>query len=422
MNTLNGRTITTCRVSIPAWGPWMADVECASGDELSGPAVLAIDDLTLRGTILRGGPIDARTSYRIVGGAGGWGRTIAAKGEINDAGVKYATVLNAAAIACGETMGTIPAGTVGPSYVRVAGPASRVLEELFPRGWYIDEAGATHIGRRPVTPYTGTATRMVHDTAQGRIVLAPASIATLLPGAVVDGVEAVDIEHVLDGTLRTTVWGRRADRSGEPVASGLARIVETLTAHHRFFAPWEYRVVQKTGNRYDLQPVRVSAGMPELRLVRVRPGLAGGSASAKLGSLVVVAFVNGDPARPEIVAFDHADSPGYIPDEIKLQAGSTGTAATEHGTSAEALVVAVNTTINAIGAAITAGGGVAAYLGAIISALAVDVTFASGILAAMAAGTIGPTTKTALLAALAAKSADTGGDTPSLGWPNVRGG
>ncbi len=91
----------------------------------------------------------------------------------------------------------------------------------------------------------------------------------------------------------------------------MQKIVATLTAHHRFYAPWEYRVVERVGERYHLQPVRVSSGMPTLRNVRARPGVAGACGYASLGSCVLVAFVDGSPARPVVVAFDDAESPGF---------------------------------------------------------------------------------------------------------------
>ncbi len=316
---LNGSVVTSCRVSIPAWGCWHADVEADTATVLTGAVVLELDDLTLRGTILTGGAYEARKRYRIVGGAGGWGRTIAAKSEANDLGVKLSTVLTSAAQACGETMGTIPAGTVGSAFVRAAGPAARVLDEVAPRGWYVDEAGVTQIGRRAAVTYAGGAPRTSTNVAQGCIELAPTGIATLLPGAIVDGIEAVDVEHVLDGKLRTTIWGRGiSDTSRLP--SAMQRMVEAFTAHHKFFAPWEYRVVQRNGERMHLQVVRVSSGLPDLLNVRVRPGVAGLRAHPKVGGSVLVSFINGDPARPVVTSFDDADSPGFVSDETAVAA------------------------------------------------------------------------------------------------------
>jgi hypothetical protein len=306
--TLNSLLVTAARVSLPAWGAWWAEVECASDQVLTGAVTLILDDLTLRGTVVTGGAYQTRTRYRIVGGAGGWGRTISARSYANDLGVKLSLVLRDAATAVGETMGTAPATAIGPAFVRAQGPASRVLEAVAPRGWYVDEAGVTQIGRRPARPFTGAASRMVNDAAQGRYELAPAegTLSQLLPGAVVDGVEAVDVEHVLDELgLRTTLWGRGiADTSR--LSEAIRRIVESATASARFFGVWEYRIVQVSGDRLDLQIVRVSTGMPDLRAVPAYPETTYVDSTPPVlptpGSTVLVAFVNGDPSRPQLVA------------------------------------------------------------------------------------------------------------------------
>ena len=85
--------------------------------------------------------------------------------------------------------------------------------EIFVFGF--GKAGTTQIGRRPTTTYEGGAPRVDVKPEDGRIELAADTIATLLPGATVDGLEAVDVEHTLEeGKLRTTIWGRRAQRTG----------------------------------------------------------------------------------------------------------------------------------------------------------------------------------------------------------------
>ena len=312
--TLNGQIVTACRVSMPAWGLWWAEVECGSSDVLKGAVSLVLDDLTLAGTIVTGGPYQTRNRYRIVGGAGGWGKSIPAKSYANDLGVKLATVLTDAAQACGEKMGTIPAvAAVGPCFPRANEPAARVLDATVPRGWYVDEAGVTQVGRRPAIVFTGQATRLVNDDEQARIDLAPGSgvLSMLVPGAIVDGVEAVDVEHMLsgaDGSVRTTIWGMGiADSSRFDAA--WARRIGKYTAPMRFFAPWEYRVVLQHADRLDLQIVRVSTGMPDLRSVPLRSGLLGENVDVTLGALCIVAFINGDRTRPIVVGGDYNAPP-----------------------------------------------------------------------------------------------------------------
>ena len=316
--TLNGSTVLACSVRLPAWGIWWADVELDSDEQMAGAVTLELAGLTLVGTIISGGPWHGRARYRIAGGAGQWGKWIGPQGYANDAGVKRAGVAGDAATACGETV-DLPGltGTLGGAWTREAGPASRTLELVAPRAWYVAEDGITRFGRRPAVPYAGEAAILLVDEAAARVVLGADELAGLIPGAVVDGIEAVDVLHELaDGTLRTTLWGDRGASSRTGTA--FARIVLALTAELRYSGLHSYRVVSQNGERLDLQVERASSGLPNLQRVRVRYGVPGATVEHTLGALVLVAFVDGDPARPVVVAGDDPDAPGFVPAEIHL--------------------------------------------------------------------------------------------------------
>ena len=311
-----GMPVTTCRVAIGAYGiPWH-EVECVGDTTVTGAQTLTLDDLTLAVTVVTGGVINTRQRYRVVAGAGGWGKVLPARSYANDAGVRLADVIRDAAAACGETIGTIDPTInpiVGPAFVRPLGPASRVLELLVPQNYYVDEKGLTNLGRRPAVPYTGQALGLTNDPSQSRYDLVPpdGGLSALLPGAVVNGVEAVDVEHAIgdDGALSSTIWGRGIANTTR-LSEAFRRIVETFTASMRFFAPYEYRIVQVSGSRLDLQIVRTSTGMPDLRGVPTFPATTyadttppfAPGVAPQLGSTCVVSFLNGDPSRPQIMA------------------------------------------------------------------------------------------------------------------------
>lgn len=316
--SLDGITVTSCRVQLPAWGVWYADVEIDQPTTLAGPVTLTLADLALKGTIVAGGAWQGRARYTIAAGAGAWGAPIAARHYGADNGVKASKVLTDVAADCGETLGTLPASLVGTAWTRESGPASLALELLYPAGWYVDEAGVTQIGARAASIYDGAAARISRDDSISKLVLASDSIAGLLPGVSVDGVTAIDVEHaIVGGKLRTTIWG---GTTGDRRLNAMRAIVERLTANLRYRGVWEYRVVRASGERWDLQCVRKSTGLPDLRRVRARPGVAGCKSDLALGSLVLVSFVNGDPSRPVVIGFDDAEAPGFVPTETTIDA------------------------------------------------------------------------------------------------------
>lgn len=320
--TFNGLRVTSARVTIPAWGCPYADVQVDGEHTLTGAATLKIADLTLVGTILSGGAALGRSSFRMVGGAGGWGQSIAEKSYANDATVKFATVIGDAAAACGETIAAISSTSrTGPAYVRQAGAASDALNLLAPQAWYVDEAGVTRLGARAASVLPAKVVRIKPlDKALGCVVLASESIAGILPGVVVDGMAAVDVTHELsaEGGLRSTVWGSTVPASLE---SFLA-IIEAVDPRRKYRGVTEFRVGALEGERLNLQPVRSSTGMPFLSRVPMWPGVGGSLTTVAIGSRVLVGFIDSDPGRPYVAAFESSDGEGFTPTLVKLCGGS----------------------------------------------------------------------------------------------------
>lgn len=314
---LQDRRVTKARVMMAAWGCTYADVALDGEHTLTGHVTLALGDLSLACTVLSGGPQKGRSSYRIVGGRGGWGRTIAEKSYANDAQVKWSTVIGDAATACGESfdLSTVSADRrTGPAYTRPSGPASRVLEELAPAGWYVGEDGVTRLGRRPATTLAASVTRVsVADRARLKVTVASESLKALVPGITIDGIEAVDVLHEVEpDSVRTTIWGS-FDGSTDRKVAAFRKLADQMDPDRPFRGVTEYRVVTQSGDRLNLQPVRRSTGMPELQRVPMRPGVSGCRSDVMPGSSVLVAFVDSDPGRPVVVAFEDAEGDGFTP-------------------------------------------------------------------------------------------------------------
>jgi hypothetical protein len=436
LSTLNGLRVTSARVTIPAWGCWFADVQVDGEHTLAGAATLKVADATYVGTILSGGPALGRSSFRIVAGGGGWGRTIAEKSYANDATVKFSTVIGDAAAAAGETIAVIASTErTGPAYVRQAGPASDVLNLLAPQAWYVDEVGTTRLGARAASTLPAKVVRITPlDKALGKVVLAAESIAAILPGVVVDGMTAVDVEHSVsaDGGLRSTVWGSTVPSS----LDSFRLILDALDPWRKYRGVTEHRVGALEGNRLNLQPVRSSTGMPFLSRVPVWPGVGGALTTVALGSRVLVGFVDSDPGRPYVAGFEDADGEGFVPTSINLQAG--GMVGGEHIMTVEACAVLLHNVIFGLGAAALPSAWLVpgAIVGIINAALAAAAVPAAPGLVAQAASaiTIGGAMSTtpvvgntsapyaAAIAGISSKVSNVSGLFPSLGSKAVKAG
>lgn len=318
---LSGNRVVTGRIYLSAWGIAWAEASLDVDVPLKGRVALTVADLNFVGTIISGGsgPV-GRSSYTLAAGSGGWGKTIPRKSYANDAGVRAATVITDAAAACGEQLApNLPTTRLGSSWVREEAPAARTLEAIAPAGWYVGEDGITRIGKRPVRALAVGSILTSIDRARGVAMLATDAIAAIVPGAVVEGLEAVDVLHEISpgAKLRSTIWGAGAAITSRRLTA-LTRIMEALDPDRRFRGVYEYRIVTQDLERLNLQPVRVSTGMPDLQRVFVRPGVPGVKAMHALGSRVLVCFVDANPSFPVVVAFEDAEGQGFAPLQINI--------------------------------------------------------------------------------------------------------
>lgn len=218
-STINGHRVTTASLRVPYAGLWIADVELDTAVQLSGAATVELGALELRGTVVpeHTGIFGATSVARVIAGAGGWVRSVAAKHYHNDAGVTVATVALDTAQAVGETLDVsgVAGRIIGIDFVRAAGPASRVLEQLLPSTpWWVDYQGTTRTGVRAQIESAANAYELLSFDPRDKI----ATLALDDPGAVVIGsvlrarlarplvVRQLDIE-VSKGALRAYAWG-----------------------------------------------------------------------------------------------------------------------------------------------------------------------------------------------------------------------
>lgn len=205
---LNGIPITKLHLVVPALGLWHADATLAQAVDITAPQVLLLSGSTWNCAIVRAVDFSGERSVRLVGGTGGWRKPVPALQYSSPAGVPTVTVLADAASLVQEIppvlAPTVPP-TIGTGYVRQAGAASLVLQDLQDRGvlsWWLDPLGvvqtATRLPTPPVMPFVAEA---VHG-APGWYRIATETPAEWAPGAVFLGATVSGtisrVEHRVD--------------------------------------------------------------------------------------------------------------------------------------------------------------------------------------------------------------------------------
>ena len=330
ISLVGGRQALSLTLTIPAWGVWFLDATLSGEDGLSGLLACSVADLALVGTVIHSGAFNGRISVRLIGGRGGLAKVLPAHAYHDDAGVRVATVIRDAMREAGESLdeSTLPTTRLGPHYTRGEAPAASVLERHARGAWYVAENGIVRLGARPSGALpAGVAIERV-DKARGVLNVASSTIATILPGITAEGLVVTDVRHEVNGDngLRSTLWGSRAPGATTRRLDSWRRLLEGLDPDRRFRGVVEYRVVTREGARLNLQPVRSGLGMPELRRVPSWPGVPGCEGDAVPGTRVLVGFIDSDPSRPYVAAFEGSEGVGFVPTEVRIARGVAGVA------------------------------------------------------------------------------------------------
>lgn len=217
MSLLSGRRVTDLELTIPPAGGWLGTGHLDSGAALAtGPATLVLGDLSMIGTVLRGG-VDSpdRPAFVVAGGAG-WSTLLQGPGGAyaSPSGVRLRTVLADLARAAGEAYDVPADVSIGAAYGWDAGtPVDAVLAELVTRGalgpWRAQPNGRTSFAPWPALPAADTHGHVVdRRLARGlREVALTTSVAAWLPGATVQGVTiARTTLNETQDELRALVW------------------------------------------------------------------------------------------------------------------------------------------------------------------------------------------------------------------------
>jgi hypothetical protein len=346
--TLAGVVAVAARVHVPPGGPWFADVDLDTDASLpAGKVDLVLGPLTVRGTVAApyAGTYAAQRRVRVIAGAGGWGTLVTPRAYHNDGGVRPRTVADDAARIAGETLGDFAPGAdplPGADYVRGAGPASSVLEDVIgDAAWWVDYDGTTRVGARSTSdpvprsyevldynPRTRTAVLTVDDP--GAVVIGSRLRDPTLPDPQTVHELTIEVTHA---AIRLHAWtGGTGGRYGRAAGALRALIAAAGPSEVPIYGARRYRVSSVSGDRLMLQAVNRTAGLPDVGPISAWPGVAGAHAVPAVGAEVLVEFIEGDRAQPYVTAWAGRDGHGFVPVSLLLDIETTltlGAAASE---------------------------------------------------------------------------------------------
>lgn len=105
------------------------------------------------------------------------------------------------------------------------------------------------------------------------------------------------------------------------LAAARALVRELVGARLDYLGVYSYRVSEMVAERANLTALDTSRGLPDtLSLLSEWCGVSGAWSKLSVGCDVLIAFADGDPARPVIVGFAPKGSSNAVPEETEIDA------------------------------------------------------------------------------------------------------
>lgn len=334
--SFNGQRVVSGSVEVPTYGSWAADVSLATDAQVASSGPLVIGNLSMQGFAYRQFAFAGTRKLRLVGGfAGGWMQSVPAQQYQSQVGLQLSLVLGDLVKANGEQVKVVTDATFGTFFFRKGtGPSKHVLDQLVGATWWVDpvsgiaQVGATHNAATISSAFTV----IEYDGATGRAVIATEDPASWLPGRTWTAPTVIATQtigstrhSIVDGKLRTEVLSNSPET--DPVIGPLRAMIQDLAPDSTYSGVWEYAVQATDGTTVDCSPTAtavLSAAFPlpqHVTKVPMRSGVAGTACKPAIGSVVYLAFPNGDPSKAIIMGFDTETA-----QSITMQAGSEGAA------------------------------------------------------------------------------------------------
>ena len=204
---LSGVPVVSGTVIRPLVGPWVAELEL-DGDPAGGELVLGTTKLA--GTVVAGGTYRARTSVRVVGGAGKLGTAAPARFF---RGLTLRSILSALLQGAGESLSSASdAGVVGRSVDAwtvstgtVAGAVALLVSRVPGACWRVLADGSVWVGVPTWAPAALDGVVLDERRADGLVELALDSF-DIDAGTSIDGRRVRQVRHIISPESVRTFW------------------------------------------------------------------------------------------------------------------------------------------------------------------------------------------------------------------------
>jgi hypothetical protein len=319
MPTIASQVITRGTVRIPEQGDWFADVSTNTGERIpDGVRVdIVIDNLTLSGAIVRGGITGDVGQYQVAGRPE-WSKNVKPRADQLTSSVPRNLILSDL---CREIFGSSwssivelpPAANLGTRFQRpgtfgAVEVTARDVLELLDVPWYVNNAGKTIFATRASGPVSTNESIYVskRNDAIGYRVVGCEDIAAFAPGLTFEGEIIADLTIAIKpDDIELHVWSRAASNAfADLVRATWRRLFPRVELQGLF----SYSTVGPSiDGKHDLRSTR-SRHLPDIRTVDAWM-LAGHYVELSPGTKALVAFADGDPTQPVIVAVDSSAVP-----------------------------------------------------------------------------------------------------------------
>lgn len=304
--TINGQALASGTLSLPLVGAWHleAEVVATSAPVVGESVTLSLGGVQFVGTVMSAAS-DAgnRVTVRAVGGAGGLGDTVPAKGYTQT--VARSVVIDALKVG-GEVLSvtSAPLAQSLDHWTRIESTVADVVRHIAEHlglGWRVLPDGTVWIGAEEWLPVTVTHVLESEEPTRKALTVA-LEAASVLPGSLFLGHQVSAVSYKFDArSIRARV--SYGDSRGEAVAA-LGELVRRETRKSAYNGVYLATAdAQNADLTLELTPA--DATIPGLSRVPIKPGIPGCTVPKLTpGAKVILSHENGDPSKPRVVGFD----------------------------------------------------------------------------------------------------------------------